>query len=146
MVLLSLCKGYRLPTEAEWEYAARAGTTTVYYCGDNSSCLKDIAWYNINANNKIKPVAQKTPNAFGLYDISGNVWEWVWDYYSQDYGANATDPTGPTSGQRKVLRGCCWGNSTSTCRIANRDFEYTSTRNNGSGLRPARTIFISPDK
>jgi formylglycine-generating enzyme required for sulfatase activity len=93
---------YRLPTEAEWEYAARAGTT-----GERYGALNSIAWYDGNSGNKTHPVAQKAPNAWGLYDMLGNVWEWVQDWYGDDYYANSpsTDPRGPSAGSDRVYRG-----------------------------------------
>lgn len=81
--------GFRLPTEAEWEYACRAGSTTRYSPGDEASSLDSMAWMSQNSGNKVHPVAQKEPNAFGLYDMHGNVWEFCHDYYAVDYYANS---------------------------------------------------------
>ena len=129
---------YSLPTEAQWEYAARAGSATAFYNGGITelSCgydpnLNAIGWYCYNADSQTHPVAQKTPNAWGLYDMSGNVWEWCQDWFSSSYydSSPSTDPAGPSSGSSRVLRGGSWSNSAKNCRSANRnndgpDFSY----------------------
>jgi len=109
-----------LPTEAQWEYACRAGTTTTYYWGDEMDSA--YAWYWDNSGSKTHPVGTKKPNAWGLYDMSGNVWEWCRDWYGTlDYGTNWVNPEGPLSGSQRVLRGGSRNNSadccTSFCRI-----------------------------
>ena len=119
-------KQYRLPTEAEWEYAARAGTTTIWYCGDYESCLDDYAWYSVNSGDKTHPVGQKQPNAWGLYDMSGNVWEWCSDWYNANYYSESpsTNPQGPDKGEERVLRGGMCGWYARYCRSANRYQAY----------------------
>ena len=132
------CKGYRLPTEAEWEYAARAGTTGKYY----SKNLDSIAWYYDNSDLKTHRVGQKKPNSWGLYDMLGNVWEWTWD--SMEYGAvdfypsrPQTDPMGPKYGGERILRGGSYQNtSTTSARHMNVPHDY----NHYIGFRLARTL------
>ncbi|GHV57989.1 hypothetical protein FACS189460_5330 [Deltaproteobacteria bacterium] len=114
---------YRLPTEAEWEYAARAGTQTRYYFGDSEKNLGEYAWYDDNSNDETHPVGQKKPNAWGLYDMAGNVWEWVEDWYDSDYYSRSPglDPPGPERGLSRVQRGGGWINFTTLCQSALRD-------------------------
>jgi formylglycine-generating enzyme required for sulfatase activity len=110
--------GYRLPTEAEWEYACRAGTTTTYFFGDDESKLKAYAWYEDNSGGKPHPVGQKPANPWGLYDMSGDVWEWCNDFYKVDYYQESpkANPRGPETGEDKVLRGGAWKFSAESCR------------------------------
>ncbi|HDP34573.1 MAG TPA: hypothetical protein ENN29_05630 [Candidatus Hydrogenedentes bacterium] len=117
--------GYRLPTEAEWEYAARANTTTAYFFGNDPAQLGVYAWYNDNAGDKPRDVARRRPNPWGLYDILGNVWEWCNDFYQKDYYNHSPkkDPRGPEKGEQKVLRGGCWNSSAKSCLVAYRYYE-----------------------
>ncbi len=110
--------GYRLPTEAEWEYACRARTTTPYFFGDNPARVGAYAWYEKNSEGHPRPVGQKLPNPWGLYDMAGNVWEWCNDYYQVDYYEKSAreNPTGPESGPNRVLRGGAWRFSADNCR------------------------------
>ncbi|MCP4273750.1 MAG: SUMF1/EgtB/PvdO family nonheme iron enzyme [Gammaproteobacteria bacterium] len=130
-------ENYRLPTEAEWEYAARAGTTTKWYCGDNEGCLDSIAWYNANSDEKTHPVGTKQPNNWGLYNMGGNVWEWCQDWYDDGYYKNspADDPTGPEAGSNRVIRGGCWYFSARYCRSSDRSSFGPSFGNGIIGFR-----------
>jgi formylglycine-generating enzyme required for sulfatase activity len=138
--------GFRLPTEAEWEYACRAGSKTAFANGDitETDCSYDsnldmMGWYCGNADNKTHSVAQKQPNAWGLYDMHGNVWEWCQDWKG-DYSLGlVTDPTGPLSGSGRVLRGGSWLNRASYCRSAFRVSDTPSYRSSYFGFRLART-------
>jgi formylglycine-generating enzyme required for sulfatase activity len=126
---------FRLPTEAEWEYACRAGSTTEYGYGDDTVGLGNYAWYYGNSGSKTHPVGEKKPNAWGLYDMHGNVWEWCADWYG-NYDSNAaTDPVGPSFGVPRVLRGGSWGHIAAYCRSANRVSTYPSSRYHDFGLR-----------
>ncbi len=129
---------YRLPTEAEWEYAARAGTTGEY--GGNS-VLNDMGWYEDNSGSTPHPVAQKQADAWGLYDMHGNVCEWVQDWYSATYyGVSPTnDPTGPATGSARVFRGGPWNGSAVFARSASRSGQIPSYRYDSVGFRLART-------
>jgi formylglycine-generating enzyme required for sulfatase activity len=131
--------GYRLPTESEWEYACRAGTTTAYYTGNTeNSALQAAAWYNVNSNSRTREVGLKTPNAWGLYDMHGNVQEWCWDWWGS-YTADAkTDPLGPTSGTSRVFRGGSWSATAEFLRSALRDGNTPSHRYVGGGFRLVR--------
>ena len=132
-------KNFRLPTEAEWEYAARGGNKSKNYTYAGSNNIKDVAWYFWNTNDKTHPVAQKLPNELDIYDMSGNVWEWCADWYGKDYYSNspATNPTGPSSGSDRVRRGGGWDRYAGGCRSANRDDNTPSSRSNHLGLRLA---------
>jgi formylglycine-generating enzyme required for sulfatase activity len=142
------CEGYRLPTEAEWEYAARAGTTTATYNGDiavedcysASPVLEPIAWYSENSSSITHPFAKRQPNAWGLYDMLGNVWEWAWDLHDS-YGEYVTDPVDSSSGLYRAYRGCSWYTAAHQCRAAFRIRDVPETRSERLGFRPARTIF-----
>jgi formylglycine-generating enzyme required for sulfatase activity len=132
------CTGYRLMTESEWERAARSGTTTDYYWG--ASTIADFAWYSVNAGGRSQLVGGKTSNAYGLFDMSGNVMEWVWDRYVAAYPTVATsDYTGAVSGSSRGLRGGSWNNSAPNLRSAYRGNFSPTDRNIGLGLRLART-------
>jgi formylglycine-generating enzyme required for sulfatase activity len=114
--------GYRLPTEAEWEYACRGGTATAYFFGDAPGKLGEYSWYDKNSGGHPRPVGQKKPNPFGLHDICGNVWQWCNDFYQVGYYAQSPkqDPRGPTAGDTKVVRGGAWRFGPDNCRSAYR--------------------------
>ena len=131
---------YRLPTEAEWEYAARAGTSTEYSFGDDVDQLGNYGWYRDNSGNETHPVGQKQPNPWGLYDIHGNVWEWVSDWYAVQYeNGTVTDPTGTATGSNRVVRGGSWDNSAGFLRSAFRRFYSPGLRDGYLGFRLVRT-------
>jgi len=134
---------YRLPTEAEWEYAARGGyyhTEGYKYAG--SDHLKDVGWFSENSGRETKPVGLKHPNRLGIFDMSGNVWEWCADWYG-DYPSGAqTNPTGPDKGLDRVVRGGCWYNVAQDCRAANRYGNTPDARVINLGFRLALSLQI----
>ena len=127
---------YQLPTEAEWEYAARAGTSGDRYGGD----LDAIAWYDGNSGGGTHPVGQKAPNAWGLHDMLGNVWEWVQDWYGEYPGGSVTDPQGPASGSYRVFRGGSWSRGARICRASYRNYNPPCIRLNLLGFRLLRIV------
>jgi sulfatase modifying factor 1 len=140
-------KTYRLPTEAEWEYACRAGTKTAWSFGNDEKVIGDYAWYDKNAAEIVSEqyahqVGLKKPNGFGLYDMHGNVYEWCHDYYEEDYykQSPAKDPTGPTSGSSRVLRGGSWSDNSRYPRSANRDRTDAGSRYASYGFRLVREL------
>ena len=127
-------EGYRLPTEAEWEWLARGGENYVYAGSDN---VDDVAWYTSNTNDTgTREVKTKAPNGYGLYDMSGNVYEWCWDWYGSISDSSAAD--GATSGSYRVNRGGSWYSYGSYCKVALRDYYYPYSRYNSCGLRVVR--------
>jgi formylglycine-generating enzyme required for sulfatase activity/serine/threonine protein kinase len=132
------------PSEAQWEYACRAGTTTTWYSGDDEGALKEHGWLSNNAEGKTHPVGQKSPNAWGLYDMHGNVWEWCQDWFGDRYYATSPldDPPGASGGSHRVYRGSSWLNGASSVRASYRNFCPPSYRGEDHGFRLARTVSL----
>lgn len=128
-------RNFRLPTEAEWEFAARGGNYSRHYKYSGSNYISDVAWYDGNSSNRTHPVGTKQANELGLYDMSGNVWEWCSDWYGSYSSYSQNDPTGPNSGSCRVRRGGSWNNFARSCRSSNRDFITPGNRYNTLGLR-----------
>jgi formylglycine-generating enzyme required for sulfatase activity len=147
-------KQYRLPTEAEWEYAARGGSTgsastgsaatgsastssafATKYAGSNN--IDEVAWYSSNSGSKTRPVGGKKPNGLGIYDMSGNVWEWCADWKGSYSSGSQTNPQGPASGSLRVLRGGSWIDGPQRCRVTYRSNTHPDNRNNSYGFRLA---------
>ena len=139
---MSTKRSYRLPTEAEWEYACRAGTKTTFSFGDDEKQLGQYAWFEGNAElageKYAHAVGTKKPNPWGLHDMHGNVWEWCSDWYDRKL-LGGTDPVGPRGGSLRVLRGGSWWLFPDGCRSANRGSNDPSSRNGGLGFRVARS-------
>ena len=133
-------KTFRLPTEAEWEYAARGGNKSNGYTYSGSNTIDEVAWYTSNSSSKTHEVATKSPNELGIYDMSGNVWEWCQDWYSSSYYSSSpsSNPTGPTSGSRRVERGGCWGSDATGCRVAFRSYLTPTSSYDFLGFRLAQ--------
>ncbi|MBF0280239.1 MAG: formylglycine-generating enzyme family protein [SAR324 cluster bacterium] len=128
---------YRFCTESEWEYAARAETTSRWSCGSKESCLPNVAWYSDNSENQAHEVKSKSPNSFNLYDMHGNVFEWVQDWYDSSYYSSSAsnDPDGPDSGSNRVLRGGSYSSSSTEARSAYRKREQPASSDQQSGFR-----------
>jgi formylglycine-generating enzyme required for sulfatase activity/serine/threonine protein kinase len=131
------CKGYRLPTESEWEIAARGGGSGIYAGGNDPG---SVAWFSDNSGGRTQLVGQKSPNGYGLYDMSGNVWEWTWDMYGDYPPSPVTDPTGATEGPSRVYRGGSWGSAADIARAAYRGRISPGGRYDFLGVRLSRTI------
>jgi formylglycine-generating enzyme required for sulfatase activity len=129
---------WRLPTEAEWEYAARAGSQGKYSFGDDESELRNYAWFSSNSSSQTHPVGQLKPNAFGLFDMHGNVWEWCEDWYGGYSQSPTTDPPGLSSGSDRLNRGGSWYSAAALCRSADRDFYSPGGRLSNLGFRLLR--------
>jgi formylglycine-generating enzyme required for sulfatase activity len=128
-------KRYRLPTEAEWEYAARGGHKSKHYKYSGSNSIKEVAWYAENGSSKPQPVGKKKANELGLFDMSGNVWEWCGDWYGEYPSEPQINPTGPGSGSSRVYRGGSWHDYADYCRVSHRFHHTPGRRNSYLGFR-----------
>ena len=132
-------KQFRLPTEAEWEFAARGGTKSKGYTYSGSNTIDDVTWYASNSGSITHEVATKQANELGIYDMSGNVWEWCQDWYSDTYYSSSVinNPTGPTSGSYRVIRGGSWSSAAASCRVDYRGWSKPSNTLGSVGFRLA---------
>ena len=133
-------KMFRLPTEAEWEYACRAGSPSQFYFGDSQAELLHYAWFNANSGRSTHPVAQGKPNGWGLHDMAGNVWEWCEDWYAPYDKAPQVDPKGPQGSGLRVLRGGSWYYVPGYCRSAFRYGYFPRVRIHYLGFRLSRGL------
>ncbi len=133
---------YRLPTEAEWEFAAKGGCDDSYYFGSNAKELNDYGWYRKNSNSETNPVGKLKPNDYGFYDILGNVYEWCLDWYDKEYykKSPSKSPTGPKNGFGRVSRGGDWSSDEGRCRCGNRTLSSPDRRGNKLGFRLCRSV------
>ena len=132
--------GYRLPTNAEWEFACRAGTSTAWHFGNDPGMVEKYAWLNTNSDRKTHPVGQKLPNAFGLYDMLGNNWEWCHDWFGEARDPAEVDPTGPESGTGRCTRGGFWISDRIQLRSGHLRFNNPHMTYPGGGFRIVRQI------
>ena len=130
-------RNFRLPTEAEWEFACRGGNNSRGYKYSGSNDIDNVAWYDGNSGDQTHPVGTKAPNELGIYDMSGNVWEWCSDWYADYTSYSQTNPKGPQSGSGRVYRGGCWGYDAGRCRSSFRIGYYPTYRGINLGLRLA---------
>jgi len=132
---------YRLPTEAEWEYAARGGQSSGWYRYSGSYTVENVAWYYNNSGNSTHPVGTKEANELGIYDMSGNVWEWCSDWYSSTYynSSPPNNPIGPSTGSYRVVRGDCWNFFVEYARVSFRYFSWPDFSYGNFGFRLARS-------
>jgi formylglycine-generating enzyme required for sulfatase activity len=135
---------YRLPTEAEWEYACRAGSNSAFCFGSSPDSLGSYAWFEKNSGSKTHPGGEKKANAWGLYDMHGNVWEWCQDWWGDFPARSVTDPRGPDSGVQRVLRGGGWDDDAGGCRSAYRNRNFPSNRYFSIGFRIAMSPSVKP--
>lgn len=136
----SFCEwvGGRLPTEAEWEYAARGGQQSQGYTYSGGNDIDEVAWYSSNSDGHVWPVAQKKANELGLYDMSGNEWEWCSDWYGGYASSSQTNPTGPADGTYRIIRGATWWHDVNFHRVSFRGYSVPQPEWGGYGLRPVR--------
>ena len=128
-------KKFRLPTEAEWEYAARGGNKSRGYQYSGSSNLSDVAWYKDNSGSKTHTVGSRQANELGIYDMSGNVWEWCQDCFGTYSNSSQVNPTGANSRSKRVIRGGCWYYAAGCCRSSYRDYNTPGSRFDNLGFR-----------
>lgn len=128
-------QNFRLPTEAEWEYAARGGRNQNSYTYSGSNTVGAVAWYYDNSSDQTHEVGGKSPNSLGIHDMSGNVWEWCYDWYGSYLSGSRSNPKGPSSGSYRVLRGGGWRSVARCCRVSIRDINTPVGRYSGGGFR-----------
>ncbi len=132
--------GYRLPTEAEWEYAARGGNQSKNYIYSGGNALTAFGWFDSNSKKKTNEVKKKKANELKIYDMSGNVMEWCWDWYGEYGSGSVTNPTGKEYGTRRVLRGGCWYSPDFMCKVTARYDSYPEIYNEYAGFRLVRSF------